>query len=340
MTSSRTLRSLVSAVGAGMLVVPFMAGASAAPARTANHAGLQVASRGSSADRVTNGRIAFSTGFILPDPDLSGHSQVFTVNPDGSGERQLTHVPAGSQAGGPGWSPDGTKIAYASNVSGNFAIWVMNADGSGQHRIAGASGYDYFTPRWSPDGSHLVVARCDVRLGFDSQCDIDVIRSDGSGLRTVVGGHRINSNPEYSPNGRRIAFQSDRAGLVSAVWVVNVSGTGLKRLTKPTLEAQYPQWSPDGGQILLTSNFLRPTTQLFLIRPDGSHLKQLTHAPSGHSEALGSFSPDSRRIVLISDLAHDNGSNDLFTMQADGTHLTKIVANHPRVALSDWGPAH
>jgi Tol biopolymer transport system component len=89
-----------------------------------------------------------------------------------------------------------------------------------------------------------------------------------------------------------------------------------------------------------TNNWDRPISQTFVMRANGSHLKQLTHAGGGHSEGLASYSPDGRRIVLISDLAYHNGSNDLYTMRADGTQLTKIVSDHPRVALSDWGLAN
>src|SRR4051794_17735045 len=81
------------------------------------------------------GVIAFSSGYILADPDLGQPSQVYTVRPDGTNLRQLTHVPAGRHAGAPDISPDGSKIAYVSDVSGNFAVWAMRTDGTQQHRL-------------------------------------------------------------------------------------------------------------------------------------------------------------------------------------------------------------
>src|SRR6478752_5569292 len=72
-----------------------------------------------------NGRIAYSVGAVLPDPDPNAHSQVFTIRPDGSGRRQLTHVAAPAQAGDPSYSPDAGRIAYVSSAGGPFQVWLM-----------------------------------------------------------------------------------------------------------------------------------------------------------------------------------------------------------------------
>jgi WD40-like Beta Propeller Repeat len=86
-----------------------------------------------------NGRIAFSQWDLLPGGNLSGHSNVYTINPNGIGLRQLTHVGKTRAAGAPDWSPDGTRIVYESNQTGDYRIWVMNADGSGQRRLTNAA---------------------------------------------------------------------------------------------------------------------------------------------------------------------------------------------------------
>src|SRR5206468_6195366 len=82
----------------------------------------------------TNGKIAFSS-FTDSSPD----PQIFTVNPNGSGETQLTRSDEG-HAVAPDWSPDGTKIAFQGDATGNQQLYVMNADGSARQLLLGDPG--------------------------------------------------------------------------------------------------------------------------------------------------------------------------------------------------------
>ncbi len=286
----------------------------------------------------TNGRIAFSTGALLPHPQRDAHSQVYTVNPDGSDLQKLTHVPQGHQAGDPDWSPDGTQIAYTSGADGHFAIWVMNMDGTGKHLITGAPGWEYFTPRWSPDGSQLAFVACNDTIGVELYCDLKLMDADGGHQRVLVGGHRFNGDPDWSPDGSSIAFDSDRAGLVSAVWVVNTTGSAHpRRLTPAAEEAFWPQWAPSGDRILFTSTCCTDFTQLFTMKSDGSDIKQLTALHHHEFAGLGSYSPDGTRIVFISNHERPNGAAALFTMNGHGTELRLAVTGYPQIFASDWG---
>src|SRR5215469_140744 len=220
---------IIAAFTAAGCVAAVMAAAGTAAARTgaASTPARPDAARATSPATTAvaaNGRIAFSG-------DPSVHSNVYTINPDGTGRRQLTHVSAAQAAGNPDWSPDGAKIVYISNQTGDYRIWVMNADGSAQRRLTNDPGFADLKPAWSPDGARIVFSRCDDHLGFIAGCDLDVMNAAGTGMRRLAGGHWTYVRGEYSPDGRHIVVAADRGGFLSALWVMRADGTRLHRIT-------------------------------------------------------------------------------------------------------------
>jgi Tol biopolymer transport system component len=298
-----------------------------------------------------SGLIAFSTGADGSDPTLT--SQIFTIRPDGSGLRQVTHVRAGKHALNPGFSATGKKIAFESDVTGNFEIWVMNADGSGQTELTRNQTFANFHPRWSPNGTTIAFTRCTFPFGV-ADCHIAVISSNGGPITELTSGHWADGDscgsapnagsgnpvggPEYSPDGSKIAFDSNRGGLESAVWVMNANGTNLRRLTAPSLEAFWPDWSPQGGQIAFTNHACVPGSDIWAMHADGTGGHALTHLPSNHNAGFESYAPDGSRIVLTSDLLDPNAATSaIFVMNADGSGLHAILTTQPSVLLVDWG---
>jgi len=286
----------------------------------------------------TNGKIAFSQGLA---PDAEGSSQVFTIKPNGTGLTQLTHVSPDQHAGVPDLSPDGQRIVYHSNESGAFHIWVMNADGTGQTQLTDEDGYEDFQPSWSPDGSRIVFSHCPEPFGFfASVCNIAVMKANGTGLHSIrSSGNWNNLHPVYSPNGRRIAFDSDRGGRQSAVWVMRANGSSPDRLTPTRLRAFWADWAPDGHHILFSDNCCLPSSNLWTVRPDGSELTQLTHVPQSLNLAFGVYSPNGRRIVAsFSRGCADAPCKHLYVLHADGSHPHKLPTGQPDTLASDWGP--
>jgi Tol biopolymer transport system component len=87
--------------------------------------------------------------FSAPATEETASTNVYTVGVDGKGLRQLTHSSDGTDNGADSWSPDGRKIAFASNRSGTFQIYSMNADGTGVRQIT--HGADAHLASW---GTH------------------------------------------------------------------------------------------------------------------------------------------------------------------------------------------
>jgi len=149
-------------------------------------------------------KIAFIHGERFDADGNPLDEQVWVMNADGSNKQQLTtDAPFKDQV--PDWSPDGTKIAYASGPSG---IWVMNADGSNQHQLTGcgaadpvpcATGDD-FGPAWSPDGTKIAFLRGFQALGTNSR-PIYVMNADGTGQHQLTPGTRIAAVPTWQARG-------------------------------------------------------------------------------------------------------------------------------------------
>ena len=220
----------------------------------------------------TNGKIAYEKY-----DDSFDSSNIWVINPDGSGDTQLTFG-AEFYNYEPSWSPDGTRIAFASNQSGGTEVWVMNADGSGQTNISNSPDRDE-QPSWSPDGTRI--AFTSIR---DDNAEIYVMDADGSGQTNITNNPSFDGSPSWSPDGTRIAFVSDRDGKYE-VYVMNAAGTGQTRLTNnPSFEV-YPSWSPDGTRIAFASN-RDGNSEVFVMNADGTGQTRVTTTAGGSSFAL------------------------------------------------------
>lgn len=138
----------------------------------------------------------------------------------------------------PAFSPDGHRIAFASNRTGRNEIWIANADGSDPRRVTFHDGPVVISPQWSPDGQRLV---------FSSQVggnrDIYVIRADGSDSQRLTWEPSQDENPSWARDGRWVYFRSDRSG-VAQIWKVPADGGSAVRVTNG--EASLGFESPDG----------------------------------------------------------------------------------------------
>jgi len=180
-----------------------------------------------------------------------GSLDIWTMAADGSALARLTDDPDSDYL--PAWSPDGRRIVFTSwrREPGDTAraphLYVMNADGSKQRRLAARSLGTSVGAHWSPDGRRLVYAR---RSG-ENGADLWIADHDGRNERRIAtGGEVYHGAPVFSPDGREIAYYADD-GTRSAIEAVRPDGTG-RRVILAAGRNWYPRWSPDGRWLVCT----------------------------------------------------------------------------------------
>ncbi|HYI13842.1 MAG TPA: hypothetical protein VEX37_00505, partial [Thermomicrobiales bacterium] len=240
--------------------------------------------------------------------------------------------------GSPAWSPDGTKIAFASSRAwdrGGLDIYVVNADGSDLQRLTDDPSFEE-SPRWSPDGSMIAF---EVHGdGGDRYGNIYVMNSDGSERRRLVEATGA-GDPNWSPDGEWIAYSDGR--FCCAVHIVRVDGTDRRDLSGTGFSANWPRWSPDGSMLAWSAHSDGGSFDGLLI------LDRATDDVRHISSLAGSieWSPDGRWIVVARH-AFDTSGNQLgeaglYVLRPDGSDerlLLDIPVDEYDTHI-DWRPA-
>jgi hypothetical protein len=199
-------------------------------------------------------RTLFAGSHASPSPDgrqvvlmrASPAWSIYRVNADGSGQVDLTPDDDLDQV--PRWSPDGNHIAFTSSRTGKSQLYLMNPDGSDQHRLS-FSNRNEGSPVWSFDSRQLLLHRQAPDPFLPSE--LVVLQADGSGERVLIDSSQQPSGPEdWSPDGSRILYNSTSSGQ-NDVWVMKSDGSGKTNLTLDEGAHGTARWSPDATQIVL-----------------------------------------------------------------------------------------
>lgn len=166
---------------------------------------------------------------------------------------------------------------------------------------------------------------------------IFTIQPDGTGLVQLThrGKRLLDTEPDWSPDGRWIVFMRVKVGVYGRIYKMRSDGTHVTRLdpscANDNCEELSPAWSPDGERIaFLRVDYDQGTESLSIMRADGTHVREMTDR-----WGVGSWSPDGEHMAVGRDT--DKGTA-VFTIALDGTHARRVTPWKLEAAVYDWSP--
>lgn len=230
----------------------------------------------------------------------------------GGGVTSLHPLP--SHAVHPVWSPDGERLAFESDLAGNWDIWTMKIDGSDLKQITNGHTQERFAS-WSPDGTRITFAS--DRSG---NWDVWVMNSDGSGIKQITRYEGLDIAPVWSPDGEKIAFVSSRSMDV-LVWVIDPSGKNVEGMPNIRCGDWVSSWSPDSRTVAAVSS-MRGASDIWLIDVYKRQIQQITQKTETRRDFLPAWSPDGSKIAFVSER---NGKRDIYMMDPDGGNERRLT---------------
>jgi eukaryotic-like serine/threonine-protein kinase len=235
----------------------------------------------------------------------------------GGQPRRLTND--NNQVGGLDWTADGREIIFSSTRAAAYGLWRVSLAGGLPEPVPGV-GENAHAPAVSRHGNYLAYS-------YFRQ-DINIWRAAGPNSQVkdtlptkLIASTRFDASPSYSPDGKRIAFGSDRSGSLE-IWMSDSEGLNPVQLTNfGNGHTGTPRWSPDGQQIVFDAR-VTGSSDIYVVGADGGAPRQLTTEASADIGPI--WSKDGRWIFFGSDRG---GDWQLWKVPAPGGQAVQVTKN-------------
>ncbi len=239
------------------------------------------------------------------------------MDQDGYNQRYLTN--GASLVLTPRFSPNQQEITYLSYYGNRPRVYLLNID-TGQQEVVGDFSGMTFAPRFSPDGNTVVMSMAEP----DGSSNIFTMDLRSRRVSRLTREPSINTSPCYSPDGKEIAFNSDRGGS-QQLYVMNADGSNQHRISFGQGRYATPVWSPRGDLVAFTK-ILDGTFSIGVMHPDGSGERLLDHS---YLEEGPTWAPNGRVIMFYRETqgdAHGRGVHDqLWSVDLTGYNLREVI---------------
>jgi TolB protein len=217
-----------------------------------------------------------------------------------------------------------TQIAFASNRTGMWEIWLMDWDGSNQRKITNHGALSIL-PSWSPDNERMVYTSF-----ARGTSDMYIINRRGGGRVRINSGLALNTSATFSPVGNDIAFVGSVRGNPD-IYLIKDDGSNVRRLTTTSSIESTPEWSPNGRQISFTSG-RTGTPQIYVMDAEGTNVRRISFDGNWNDDAT--WAPDGERIAYTSRV------NGRFQIRIANlvTGENRIVAGEGSNEQPTWSP--
>ena len=269
----------------------------------------------------------------------TGSMQIWVINADGKGLRQVTNARDGACQ--PAWSPDGLRLAYTSpcfnkrEIYDGSSIYIVDLDGNNVTPLTASPEGD-FDPTWSPDGK--MIAFTSLRTG---RASIFVIDLQTLNVQEVSKSLYADLQPNWSPTSRQISFV--RKIVNGQIWIMDEDGNRQTRLS-PSGEINNfsPVWSRD-GQMIFYSQLIggSKVPGLVGIRYEDRFTPREFRVPASEEVDIGpvgsvSMSPDG--YWLAYEGWPDGTNHDLYLMTINGANITRLTTDPALEFGPTWRP--
>jgi tricorn protease len=179
------------------------------------------------------------------------HGDIFTLPAEKGDIRNLTRSP-GTAERDPSWSPDGKSIAYFSDASGEYQLYIRDQDGLQPPRVIdlGPDASFFYSPRWSPDSKHIAFSDKHLRLWYVDAAGGKPVKVD-TGLR---GGFGPSTELSWSPDSQWIAYTRDLENQLHAVFFYSLATHTSTQITDGMSNVAHPVFDPDSKYLYFTAS--------------------------------------------------------------------------------------